>query len=151
MTKKDWKKPFAIILLIMLLGGYYERLSVEIQAMVLPLAIFIAAGIVMGRFKQLEYEIRSLKINAREVVVQTLSVIDDKGRERVSISTAPNTALMTFFDENHISCASLELLHKDPVLKLEGGKGSAWIAFNEEGIPNLILKNDSDETLWSAL
>ena len=43
--KKDWKMTFALILLIVLLGGYYDKLGVEARTMVLPLAIFIAAGI----------------------------------------------------------------------------------------------------------
>ncbi len=47
--KKDWKAPFALILLIVLLGGYYEKLGVEARTTVLPLIIFIAAGIVIAR------------------------------------------------------------------------------------------------------
>ena len=59
MNKKDWKRPAAVILFVMLLGGYYEKLNVEAQAMVLPMVIFIAAAVVIARFKQLEYEVRS--------------------------------------------------------------------------------------------
>ena len=55
--KRDWKKPFAIILFIMLLGGYYDRLGVEARTMVLPLAIFIAAGMVISHLKKLDFEI----------------------------------------------------------------------------------------------
>ena len=54
--KKDWKAPFALILLFVLLGGYYEKLGVEARTMALPLAIFIAAGIIIARLKKLEYE-----------------------------------------------------------------------------------------------
>ena len=76
--KKDWKKPFALILLIVVLGGYYEQLGVEARTMVLPLAIFIAAGIVISRLKKLEYEMTSSRVTAQKAVVQTFSVIDAK-------------------------------------------------------------------------
>jgi hypothetical protein len=148
--KKDWKKPFALVLLLVILGAYYERLSVETQAMVLPMAIFIAAAIVIGRFKQLEYEIRSSKVNAREGVFQTFSIIDPNGKERVFLSAAPGTPLMTFFDEDHMPRATLELLDIEPVMKLVGDRGSAWIAFDENGLPRITLKDDTDQVVWSA-
>jgi hypothetical protein len=148
--KKDWKKPFVLVLLLMLLGAYYERLSVETQAMVLPIAIFIAAAIVIARFKQLEYEIRSSKVNAREGVFQTFAIIDRNGRERVSLSAAPDAPLMTFFDEDHMPRATLELLHKEPVMKLVGNSGSAWIEFDEKGLPTITFKDDTDQIVWSA-
>ena len=148
--KKDWKTLFVLILLLMLLGGYYERLSVETRTMVLPMAIIIAAAFVIARFKQLEYEIRSSKVNAREAVFQTFSIIDSNGKERVSLSAAPDTALMTFFDEDHIPRATLELLNKEPVMKLVGNRGSAWIAFDEKGLPNITFKDDTDQIVWSA-
>jgi len=107
--KKDWKKPFVLILLLVLLGGYYGRLGVETRTMVLPMAVFIAAAIVIARFKQLEYEIRSSKVNAREAVFQIFSIIDSDGKERVSLSAASDAPLITFFDEDHIPRATLEL------------------------------------------
>ena len=64
--KKDWKKTFALILSIVLLGGYYEQLGVEMNTMVLPLAIFIASGFVIARLKKLEYEMRSSKSPPRK-------------------------------------------------------------------------------------
>lgn len=148
--KKDWKWPFALILLIMLLGGYYDQLGVEMRTMVLPLAIFIAAGIVIGRLKQLEYEIRSARVNARDVIVQNFSIIDSRGDERVNISAASDVSLITIFDENHIPRVTLDLLHSEPTLKMTGNKGSISIAFDEEGLPDLALKDDTDTIIWSA-
>jgi len=109
--KKGWKAPFALILLIVLLGGYYEKLGVEARTMVLPLIIFIAAGIVIARLKKLEYEIS---------------------------------------DEKDISRVTLDLLNTEPILKLAGNKGSVSIEFDEEGLPNLMLKDNMDKNIWSA-
>jgi len=58
---KDWKKPFILVLLLVLAGGYYQQLSVETRTMALPLAIIIGAGIVVARIRQLEYEIWSAR------------------------------------------------------------------------------------------
>jgi hypothetical protein len=148
--KKDWKKPFLLVLLLVLLGTYYERLSVETKAMVLPIAIFIAAAIVIARFKQLEYEIRSSKVNARDAVFQTFTIIDPNGKERVSLSAAPDAPLMTFFDEDHMPRATLELLDIEPIMKLVGNRGSAWITFDEKGLPNITFKDDTGQIIWSA-
>ena len=149
--KKDWKKPFALTLLIVVMGGYYEQLSVEIKTMVLPLGIFIAAGFVIARLKKLEYEIRSSKVTAQKAVVQTFSVIDANGNERVSISAASDSAIMTFFDEEYVPRTTLELSQGRPDLKLLGNKGSAGIVFDEKGLPNIILKDDMDKIIWSAM
>jgi len=148
--KKDWKMTFALILLIVLLGGYYEKLGVEARTMVLPLAIFIAAGIIIARLKKLEYETSTFKVNAKEVIVQNFSVIDSHGKQRVAISTDADTVLMRFFDEQDIPCATFDVLNTGPILKLMGNNGSVSIAFDEEGRPNLTLKDDMDQTIWSA-
>ena len=148
--KKDWKMTFALILLIVLLGGYYEKLGVEARTMVLPLAIFIAAGIIIARLKKLEYETNTAKVNAKEGIVQSFSVIDSHGNQRVAISTTAETALMRFFDEKDIPCATFDVLDTGPILKLVGNKGSVSIAFDKEGRPNVILKDDMDKNIWSA-
>jgi hypothetical protein len=148
--KKDWKMTFALILLIVLLGGYYEKLGVEARTMALPLAIFIAAGIVIARLKKLEYETITARVNAKELIVQNLSVIDSHGKQRVAISTTAETALMRIFDEQDIPCATFDVLNTGPILKLVGNKGSVLIAFDEEGRPNLTLKDDMDDNIWSA-
>lgn len=149
--KKDWKKPLALILLLALLGGYYDQLDVEMKTMVLPLAIFAAAGFVIARLKKLEYEMRSSKITALKAVVQTFSIIDASGKERVSISTTPDSATMTFFDAEYVPRAMMALSQGRPDLKLLGDKGSAGIVFDEKGLPNIILKDDTDTIIWSAL
>jgi K+-sensing histidine kinase KdpD len=149
--KKDWKKPFALILLIVVLGGYYEKLGVEARTMALPLAIFIAAGIIISRLKKLEYEMTTSRLNAREAIVQSLRLIDQKGNECVSISTDPEKQLMTFFDADHIPRATLNVLDNAPVLKLVGNKGSVTIEFDEEGLPHLNLKNEAGSIIWSAV
>jgi hypothetical protein len=148
--KKDWKKTAAILLFIMLLGGYYERLTVETQAMVLPLVIIIAAGIVIARLKQFEYEIRSNQILAHKMAVHTFSVVDSSGNERVSISAETGNAALTLFDESRIPRATLELFQTEPALKLEGDKGSVLISFDKEGRPNLTLKGDGEKIIWTA-
>ena len=148
--KKDWKISFVVILLIVLLGGYYEKLGVEARTMALPLAIFIAAGIIIARLKKLEYETSTFKVNAKEVIVQNFSVIDSHGKQRVAISTDADTVLMRFFDEQDIPCATFDVLNTGPILKLIGNNGSVSIAFDEEGRPNLTLKDDMDQTIWSA-
>jgi hypothetical protein len=148
--KKDWKMTFALILLFVLLGGYYEKLGVDARTMALPLAIFIAAGIIIARLKKLEYETITTKVNAKEVIVQNFSVIDRQGKQRVSISTTADTALMRFFDEQNIPCATFDIMNTGPILKLVGNKGSVSIAFDEEGEPNLTLKDNMDNIIWSA-
>lgn len=148
--KKDWKISFVVILLIVLLGGYYEKLGVEARTMALPLAIFIAAGMIIARLKKLEYETTTAKVNAKEAIVQNFSVIDSHGKQRVAISTTADTARMRFFDEQDIPCATLDVLNTGPILKLVGSKGSVSIAFDKEGRPNLTLKDDMDKIVWSA-
>ncbi len=150
MNKRDWKRPAAIILFVMLLGGYYERLNVEAQAMVLPMVIFIAVAVVIARFKQLEYEMRSAQVTTHKITVQTLSVLDDNGKERITIAASPENPVLTFYDENHTPRATLDLAHTEPKLKLEGGKGSILITFDKEGLPNVTLKDDTEEIIWSA-
>ncbi|GMQ79578.1 MAG: hypothetical protein BMS9Abin03_003 [Thermodesulfobacteriota bacterium] len=150
LKKKDWKAAFALILLIVLLGGYYEKLGVEARTMVLPFGIFIAAGIVIARLKQLQYEIRSARVNAKEVIVQNFSVIDSHGKQRVAISTTADTALMSFFDEQDIPRATFDILNTGPILELVGNKGSVAIAFDEEGRPNLTLKDEMGNNIWSV-
>ncbi|MGA7144142.1 MAG: hypothetical protein WBY47_06520, partial [Desulfobacterales bacterium] len=122
---KDWKKPFILVLLLVLAGGYYQQLSVETRTMALPLAIIIGAGIVVARIKKLEYELRSARVNAKEVIVQSFSLIDNKGRQRVSISADTANALVTVFNEDQSPCVLLDVMKNNPALKLVGLKGSA--------------------------
>ena len=52
----------------MLLGGYYDRLTVETRTFILPLLIFIAAALILGRLLQLQHEVRSSRVTTLEVV-----------------------------------------------------------------------------------
>ena len=149
--KNDWQKLLALFIFIVLLGGYYEQLSVETQAMILPMVIILAVAFAIARFRQLEYEMRSSKIMAHNVMVQTISVVDPNGNERLSVSTNTDNASMIFYDDNHESCASLKLTYKASALQLAGKKGSAWIELDKDGKPNLTLRSDTDEIIWSAL
>jgi len=149
--KKNWRLLIALTLFIMLLGGYFEQFSLETRTMVLPLGIILVAAFVITRFKQIEHEMRSSKIMAHTIMVQNFSVVDSNGRERVSISSASDNAVMTFFDENRTACATLELLDREPSLRLVGEKGSALIALGKDGRPNFTLKDETDNTVWSAL
>lgn len=149
--KKDWKTTFVLILLIVLLGGYYEKLGVEARTMVLPLAIFIAAGIIISRLKKIEYEMTTSRLNAREAIVQSFRLIDQKGNECVLISTDPETPILTLFDTNHMPRVTLDALDNAPVLKLVGNKGSVTIEFDEEGLPHLNLKDEAGSIIWSAV
>jgi len=147
---KNWQKLLALTLFIILLGGYYDQFSLETKAMVLPLGIILIGAFVMTRFRQLEYEIRSSKVLAHDMAVQNFSIVDSDGNKRISISSDSDKAIMTFYDEDHTARVTLELLHQDPKLTLAGDKGSALIAFGEEGRPNITLKDETDTTIWSA-
>ncbi len=149
-VKKDWPKLIALVIFFMLLGGYYDRLSVETRTFMIPLLIFAAAALIFGRLKQLQYEIRSSRVTTLEIVAQQLSVADADGNERISISASSDRAVMIFYDENHESRATLELLNGEPLLKLHGEKGSAVVACNAEGRPSFALRGEADELLWSA-
>jgi hypothetical protein len=75
-AKKDWPKLIALAIFFTLLGGYYERLPVETRTFIIPLLIFVAAAFVLGRLKQLQYEIRSSRVTTLEIVAQQLSLAD---------------------------------------------------------------------------
>ena len=116
----------------------------------LPLLIFAAAAFVIGRLKQLQYEIRSSRVTAWEIVAQKLSLADTDGNERVSISTSADSTLMTFYDDNQVSRVTLELINAEPVLQLIGEQGSAVLAIDYHGMPSFTLRGHGDEVIWSA-
>ena len=148
--KKDWPKLIAFIIFFMLIGGYYDRMDVEMRTFTLPLLIFLAAALIYGRLRQLQYEIRSSRVTAWEVVTRKLSLADTEGKERVSIDASPENTVLTFFDDNQISRVTLELTNKEPVLKLMGDNGSAVVAIDYHGAPSFTLRNHADEVIWSA-
>ena len=148
--RKDWPKLIAFVIFFILIGGYYDRMSVEMRTFTLPLLIFAAAAFVIGRLKQLRYEIRSSRITALEIVAQKLSLADTDGNERVSISASADSTVMTFYDDNQVSRITLELINTEPVLKLMGEKGSAVLAIDYQGMPSFTLRGHGDEVIWSA-
>jgi hypothetical protein len=79
-----------------------------------------------------------------------LSLADDDGNERIAISASSDGASMTFYDEDHISYATLKLIDRKSALKLIGDKGSAVLAINENGMPSFMLRDEADQIMWSA-
>ena len=148
--RKDWPKLIAFVIFFILIGGYYDRMNVEMRTFTLPLIIFAAAAFVIGRLKQLQYEIRSSRVAALEIVAQKLSLADTDGNERVAISASADSTVMTFYDDNQVSRVTLELTNTEPVLKLMGEKGSAVLAIDYHGMPSFTLRGDGDEVIWSA-
>ena len=148
--RKDWPKLIAFVIFFILIGGYYDRMDVEMRTFTLPLLIFAAAAFVIGRLKQLRYEIRSSRVTALEVVAQELSLADTDGNERVSISASADSTIMTFYDDNKVSRVILELINTEPVLKLMGDNGSAVVAIDYRGMPSFTLRDHADEVIWSA-
>ena len=146
----DWPKLIALVIFFMLLGGYYDRLTVETRTFILPLLIFIAAGLVFGRVKQLEREVRSSRVTALEIVTQHLSLADTEGKERLSMVASPDRTEMTFYDGNQVSRVVLELIDSQPALRIIGEKGSANVAIHHDGAAFFSIVNDQDEVIWSA-
>ena len=147
---KHWPKLLALVIFFMLLGGYYDRLNVETRTFILPLLIFIAAGLVYGRVKQLEREVRSARVTAFEIVTQQLSLADTNGNERLSIATTSDQTEITFYDSNQRSRLVLELTDNQPALQIIGQRGSAKLAINYDGTANFSILNDQDDIIWSA-
>jgi hypothetical protein len=150
MVQKRWPMLLAFILFFMLLGGYYGKLSLEIRSWIVPLIIFAAAGLLIGRMKQLQYELRSASVFTNRIVTQEVCVADSDGNELLAVTASPIGAVMTFYDENHDPRITLEMSEKEPVLKLVGERGASVLTFDERGLPSLALKNDAEETIWSA-
>lgn len=148
--RKDWPKLIAFVIFFMLIGGYYDRMDVEMRTFTLPLLIFAAAALIYGRLRQLQHEIRSSRVTAWEVVTRKLSLADTEGNERVSIAASPENTVMTFFDNNQVSRVTLELTNKEPVLRLMGDNGSAVVAIDYRGMPSFTLRDHADEVIWSA-
>jgi hypothetical protein len=125
-------------------------MDVEMRTFTLPLLVFAAAALIYGRLRQLQYEIRSSRVAAWEVVTRKLSLADTEGNERVSIAASPENTVMTFFDDDQVSRVTLELTNKEPVLRLIGDNGSAVVAIDYRGMPSFTLRGHGDEVTWSA-
>jgi hypothetical protein len=148
--KMDWPKMLALVIFFMLLGGYYDRLTVETRTIILPALIFIAAALIIGRMKQLQHEVRSARIIALELVTQKLSLADTEGNERLTMVASPDRTAITLSDSDQVSRLVLELIDNQPALKIIGEKGSAKVAINHDGAAFFSILSDQDETIWSA-
>ncbi len=101
--RKDCPKLLAFFIFFMLLGGYYDRLTVETRTFILPLLIFIAAALIFGRMKQLQHEVRSARVTALEIVTQQLSLAHTEGNERLSMVATSDCKVVTFYDNKQLS------------------------------------------------
>jgi hypothetical protein len=134
----------------MLLGGYYDRLTVETRTFILPLIIFVAAALIFGRMKQLQHEVRSSRVTALEIVAQKLSLADTEGNERLSMVASSGGTAMTFYDNTQVSRLVVEVIDSEPVLQLVGEKESAKVAISYDGEATFSILNHQNEVIWSA-
>jgi len=147
---RDWPKILALVIFFMLLGGYYDRLTVETRTLILPLLIFIAAALVIGRLWQLQHEMRTTKLTALEIVARQQSLAGTEGNKRLSMVASSDRTVLTFFDQDQVPRLVLELLDSQPALKLIGEKGSAKMATNQHGAAIFSILNDKGEVIWSV-
>ena len=148
--RMDWPKMLALVIFFMLLGGYYDRLTVETRTIILPALIFIAAALIIGRMKQLQHEVRSARVAALELVTQKLTLADSEGNERLTMVASPDRTELRLYDNNQVSRLVLELLDNQPALKIIGEKGTAKVAINNDGAAFFSIHSDQDEIIWSA-
>ncbi len=143
-----WMKVSAVIIFMMLMGGYYDRLSVETRTMILPMAIFIAATYFIVYLMKIQQEMRVSNVIAYKLVANELSLADSNGNERISITS--DNGVITFYDENHVPRATMDMLGDKPMFKLTAEGGSAEVAFHQEETARIILRDKTDNTIWSA-
>lgn len=143
-----WLKVSGVIIFMMLMGGYYDRLSVETRTMILPMAIFFAATYFIVYLMKIQKEMRVSNVIAYKLVVNELSLTDRNGYERISITS--DNGVITFYDENHVPRATMDILGNNPMFKLKAEGGSAELEFHQEGMARITLRDKNDDTLWSA-
>ena len=148
--KKNWAVLIAFVIFFMLMGGYYDRMSVETRTFMLPLLIFAAAALIYGRLRQLQYEVRSARVTALEVVAQKMSFADTDGNERIAIAATSDNTMMTFYDDKQVARFTLELTNYEPALKLMGENGSAVLAIDYRGMPTFTFLDETNEVMWSV-
>jgi hypothetical protein len=149
-VKRDWPKLIALIIFFMLLGGYYDRLSVQTRTFILPALIFVAAAFVLGKLRQLQYEVRTSRLTAYEIVTQQLSFADIDGNERIAISAAADSTIMSFYDASHAELLTMELKDGEPQFRMTGEKGVALLTISEDGRPSFTIRGEGDDVIWSA-
>ena len=144
----DWLKVSAIIIFMMLMGGYYDRFSVETRTMILPLAIFIVATYFFVHLRKIQFEMRASNVIAYKLVANELSLVDNNGNERISITS--DKSIITFYDENHVPRATIDFPGGESTLRLKAEGGSAELSFDQEGAASITLRDKIDDAIWSA-
>jgi hypothetical protein len=144
----DWLKVAAIIICMMLLGGYYDRLTADTRTMILPLAIFIAATYFFVHLKKMQLEMRASNIFAYKLVASELSLVDGNGDERISLSS--NNGVITFYDNHHNPCVTMNFPDQRSMLKVTAEEGSAEISFDQDGAAKIVLRDKTENAIWSA-
>ena len=111
----------------------------------------VAAAVVLGRMKQLQYEVRSARMFTNKLVSQEICMVDSEGNEWVSISASADNAALTFYDKNHDPRITLELTNSEPLFRLLGEGATVLLGFDDKGVPNLAFRDEAEKVIWSAL
>jgi hypothetical protein len=144
----DWLKVFAIIIFMMLMGGYYDRFSVETRTMILPMVIFVVATYFFVYLRKIQYEMRVSNVFSYKVVANELSLVDNNGNERMSISS--DQGVITFYDDNHAPRISIDSIGERNIFRVKAEGGSAELSFDQEGMARITLRDKTDDAIWSA-
>jgi hypothetical protein len=144
----DWLKVSAIIIFMMLMGGYYDRFSLETRTMILPLVIFIAATYFFVHLRKIQMEMRASNVIAYKLVANELSLVDNNGNERISVTS--NNGAITFYDDNQVPLATINFPGDQSMLKLTAEGGSAELSFDQERAAIITLRDKTEDVIWSA-
>ncbi|MBW1693801.1 MAG: hypothetical protein JRJ41_06515 [Deltaproteobacteria bacterium] len=112
------------------------------------MAIFFAATYFIVYLMKIQQEMRVSNVIAYKLVVNELSLTDSNGYERISITS--DNGVITFYDENHVPRATMDMLGDKPMFKLKAEGGSVELAFHQEGAARITLRDKTDNTIWSA-
>jgi len=143
-----WLKVFAVVIFMMLMGGYYDRLNVETRTMILPMAIFIASMYFIIYLMKIQNEMRVSNLIAYKLVANELSLVDNNGNERIAITS--DKSIITFYDENHVPRATMDFPGGKSTFRLKAEGGSAELSFDQEGAASITLRDNIDDAVWSA-
>ena len=147
--QKDWKKITALLLFVMLLGGYYEQASIQTRTMILPMVILVAVAFVIARWKQWEYQVSSFRIVAGAVMAQSISVVDAEGRERMTLAAAGDNATLHLLDAELKTCVTVAAGRSRPEMRLTGENGRVTVDFDVEGPPRVKVEDEDGKVIWS--
>jgi hypothetical protein len=144
-----WKLLLYVVCVV-LIGWFYDSVSLEVKTWVLPLGIFATVGFFEARLRQLGYEARTVGIKASAVETQELSLMDTSGNQRIVLSTTGDRPTVVLYDEDHLSRVTLELRDREPVVTLWGDRARATFQLDAEGVPKLALWDSTENLIWSA-